>query len=106
MTGEFPAQRASNAKKFPFDDVTIVCVFPANTKRNKHVKITPKRRFDVIFTCLLRYAFAGLSSDETTSNLASSNSGSTREACVYSQSNIQFHHCLNKLESNKMGIND
>ena len=32
---------------------------PANTKRNKHVIITSKRRFDVIITCLLRCVFAG-----------------------------------------------
>ena len=25
LTGEFPAQRASNAKMFPFDDVIMIC---------------------------------------------------------------------------------
>ena len=29
------------------------------SKRNKHVIITPKRRFNVIITCLLRSVFAG-----------------------------------------------
>ena len=32
---------------------------PANTQRIKHVIITPKRRFDVTITCLLRFVFAG-----------------------------------------------
>ena len=33
---------------------------PANTQRNKHmIIITPKRRFDVIITCLLRCEFTG-----------------------------------------------
>ena len=35
--------------------------FPTNIKRNKHVIITSKQRFDVIITCLLRDVFAGLS---------------------------------------------
>ena len=33
--------------------------YSANTKRNKHVIIKPKRRFGVIITCLLRCVFAG-----------------------------------------------
>ena len=32
---------------------------PANTKRNKHVIVSSKRRFHVIIACLLRYVFAG-----------------------------------------------
>ena len=35
-------------------------IFPANTKRNKHVIITSKQYFDVIIACLLRCVFAGL----------------------------------------------
>ena len=36
--------------------------YSANTQRNKHVIITPKRRFGVIITCLLRFVFAGYKS--------------------------------------------
>ena len=35
-------------------------IIPANTKRNKHVIITPKHRFNVMITCLLRFVFAGM----------------------------------------------
>ena len=38
---------------------TQITTHPANTKRNKYVIITPKRRFGVIITCLLRCVFAG-----------------------------------------------
>ena len=38
-----------------------VFINPANTKRNKHIIITSKQRFDVIITCLLRFVFAGKS---------------------------------------------
>ena len=34
--------------------------YPANTKYNKHVIISSKRRFDVIIVYLLRFVFAGL----------------------------------------------
>ena len=40
--------------------VRWIIMFPANTKRNKHVTIMSKQRFDVIIVCLLRCAFAGL----------------------------------------------
>ena len=52
-------------------DLYVICGYPANTQRNKHVFITSntqrnkhviimsKRRFDVIITCLLRCVFAG-----------------------------------------------
>ena len=36
-----------------------ICIYPANTQRNKHVIITSKQRFDVIISCLLRCVFAG-----------------------------------------------
>ena len=34
--------------------------FPANTRGNKHVIITSKRRFGVTITCLIRCVFAGI----------------------------------------------
>ena len=51
-------------KMFECHDIIILDVylahFPADTKRNKHVIITSKRRFDVIITYLLRCVFAVL----------------------------------------------
>ena len=49
---------------FDFKWVIVVVItymsIPANTKRNKNVIITSKRRFDVIITCSLRCVFAGI----------------------------------------------
>ena len=41
-----------------FGILPIISAIPANSQRNKHVIIAPKRRFDVIITCLLRFVFA------------------------------------------------
>ena len=35
-------------------------MIPANTKRNRRLIITSRRRFDVIITCLLRFMFVGV----------------------------------------------
>ena len=42
-----------------FNEVTLdkYMTYTANTQRNKHVVMKSKRRFDVIITCLLHFAF-------------------------------------------------
>ena len=40
--------------------ILFPCPFPATIHRNERVIVTPKRRFDVIITCILRFVFAGL----------------------------------------------
>ena len=41
---------------------SIQAINAANTKRDKHVIITSKQRFDVIIMCLLHFLFAGKAS--------------------------------------------
>ena len=50
----------AHAQTLSYPLVTVVFTIPANTKRNKHVIITSKRRFDVIIRCLLRCVLAGI----------------------------------------------